>query len=647
VRSTELWKDVDVIDSWEGVPPECWHAFYVRVTAEESVKADLSIPNQIARAHEIAAERKWTHYRIYIERRQVSAELWIEKRPALRRMLEDVAAGRIIAICARHLDRLWRNNDIQTRLLTLLKPHRVEVWDFTKQHEYKSAHGHFTLQVLGAASELEVKLTAERIREMKRGKARKGKTGGGPPPFGYTSQSRRMHDLIAGGSTQDEAYRQACLDYPIGKTWYVDEREAEIVRLVFEMYVTRTPRWGARRIAQHLNAHGYKTRNGHIWFSTCVRRMINNPVYAGFTTFDEAAYADKLPSSLPRRKQERFPGEHPTLVSVEVWEKAQEIMTTENKIKRVRSASREVFSLSGIVSCPKCGSRMIGKHSSSTTRRYYMCSLRHGAGVAQCDFPLIDAAALQRGVWGWLHELLSSPALVVEHLERMRKRLAAEVPDVSRQLAANERRQAETRAAMSKYFALFEQSADAERDAALLERVRELRDELKGLEAAHADLQAKAAPLPQHAISTEHVARYLAKLRARVDERSEVQRAVFHEFRRTHDLRIRALSPEEYAVSISLRARDLLPGGASPDDRLVAVVTPERSRRGGAGPYGGPRPSEGSVGAGSSQGSVGAGSPHDAPAHGCIVRIQHELRSSYLPSRSHWNWTLICPFSST
>jgi DNA invertase Pin-like site-specific DNA recombinase len=635
---------MDTIDSWTGAPPERWHAFYVRVTQEESVKVDLSIPNQIARSREIAGERNWTHYRIYVEPRHVSAELWVEKRPALRHMLEDVAAGRVTAICARHLDRLWRNNDIQTRLLALLKPHRVEVWDFTKQHEYKSAHGHFTLQVLGAASELEVKLTAERIREMKRGKAHKGKTGGGPPPFGYTSQSRRMHDLIAGGTTEDDAYRQACLDYPIGKTWYIDEREAEIVRLALDLYVTR--RWGARRIAVHLNANGYKTRNGHVWFATCVRRMINNPVYAGFTTFDETAYADKLPSSLPRRKQERFRGEHPALVSVEVWEKAQQIMTTENKIKRVRAASHEVFSLSGLVTCPKCGSRMIGKHSSSTTRRYYMCSLRHGAGVAQCDFPLIDAAALQRGVWGWLHEILSSPTLVAEHLERMRKKLAADVPDVSRQLAANERRQSETRAAMSKYFACFEQSADPERDAALLERVRELRDELKGLDAAHADLQAKAAPLPQHAISTEHVARYLAKLRARVDERSEVQRTVFHEFRRTHDLRVRALSPEEYAVSISLRARDLLPGDASADERLVAVVTPERSRRGGAGPYGGPSRSEGSVGAGSSQGSVGAGSPHPAPAHAWATRTQHELCSSFFPTRSHGNCTFTRPCSS-
>src|SRR5262249_58502380 len=91
-------------------------------------------------------------------------------------------AGRIMGVWARHTDRLWRNNQIQSQVLGVLRPARVELWDFTHQYDYRSAHGRFSLQVLGAASELEVNLTAERIREMKRGKAMKGRTGGGPPP---------------------------------------------------------------------------------------------------------------------------------------------------------------------------------------------------------------------------------------------------------------------------------------------------------------------------------------------------------------------------------------------------------------------------------------------------------------------------------
>jgi site-specific DNA recombinase len=620
MATADRMKDVEVIESWEGAPPERWHAFYVRVTAEESLKTDLSIPNQIARAREIAVARGWTDYRIYVERRHVKGEWWTDKRPALRLMLEAVGAGRVPAVCARHLDRLWRNNDIQRRLLAFLKPHRVEVWDFIQRHEYKGAHAHFSLQVLGAVSELEVKVTGERIREMKRGKAHKGKTSGGPPPFGYTSQSRRRSELVASGISEDEAYRQACLNFPVGKTWYIDEREAEIVRLVYDLYAGPAERWGSRRIARHLNTRGLKTRNGLFWFATAISHMINNPAYAGYTTFDEAAYADKLPSSQPRREQERFRGEHPALVSEELWAAAQQIKKTENVFKRARGTSGEVFSLTGLLNCPKCGHRMVGKNSSPSTHRYYVCCLRRDSGVDQCDFPLIDAKALQRGVWNYLHEILSSPAFVIEHLERLRKKLAVEVPDVSRQLSAVEKRQAETRAAMAKYFALFERSSDAVGDTTLLDRVRELREELKGLELACTELQAKAAPLSQQEVSTEHVTRYLAALRGRVDERPDVQRTVFQEFRRLHDLRVRALSAQEFAVSISLRARELLQGDAAVDERLVGVVAapppapvPTRGRRSGAGPYGA---SAGSAEEGASLGPVERGYPTPRPTRG-------------------------------
>jgi DNA invertase Pin-like site-specific DNA recombinase len=249
------------LQSWgESAVPARWWAFYVRVTREESVTADLSIPNQIARAKEIAATRGWHDYKLYVEPRHVSAELWIDKRPALNELLDDVAAGHISGVCARHTDRLWRNNDIQARLLHALRLQGVELWDFTNKYDYKSAHGRFSLQVLGAASELEVNLTAERIREMKRGKAAKGKTGGGPPPFGYTSQSRRIHELEEAGHPRDEAYRRACLEFPIGKCWYIDEREAEMVRLIFELYTSPRYRYGCKRIVRHLNERGYKTR---------------------------------------------------------------------------------------------------------------------------------------------------------------------------------------------------------------------------------------------------------------------------------------------------------------------------------------------------------------------------------------------------
>jgi site-specific DNA recombinase len=575
------------IKSWSGETPDRFHAFYVRVTGRESLQKDLSIPNQIQRSHEIAALRGWTDYCIYVEPKNVSAELWTDKRPAMARLVDDLSAGRIIGVCARHHERLWRGTEIQTKLLTLMRANRASLWDFSGAIEFKSAHQRFTIQILGAASELEVKLTGERIREMKRGKAHQGKSGGGPPKFGYTSQSRRTLELKAAGCSEDEAYRQACLAMPVGRIWYIDERESEVVILIYRLYTAPEFGYGFMRIASYLNERGVKTRTGVPWQAPTVRKIISSPLYAGFTTFDEAAYADKVPSERPRDQQERFQGEHPPLVSLEVWERAQHVRQNENRVKRVRTGAKSnfVFSLSTVVRCPRCGSHMVSKWSSQSPRRYYMCGRRRQGGPKACDFALINATALQQEVWSWLHRLLSSPELVMEYVEKLRARLAGEVPEVAGRLAALERRQGEIRAAVKKYFTLIEQSDDRERDAMLVERVRELRAELQPVEAEVAELRTKMAPVAsQRTIGVEQVRKYLQGLRTRVDERPELQRAIVLAFRRDHDLRVRAVSQHEFIVSIALRQEDFPAAserGSAVIDRLVTTaVTPRTAPRG-------------------------------------------------------------------
>jgi hypothetical protein len=116
----------------------------------------------------------------------------------------------------------------------------------------------------------------------------------------------------------------------------MDEKEAAVVRLIFELYSSPEYRFGCKRIAQHLNAHGYKTRNGLAWLSAYVIKIINNPVYAGFTTYDEASYENRTPSKAPRYKQKLFTGEHPALIDAELWERVQAIKATENTVKRVK-----------------------------------------------------------------------------------------------------------------------------------------------------------------------------------------------------------------------------------------------------------------------------------------------------------------------
>ncbi|MDI3291944.1 recombinase family protein [Polyangium sp. 15x6] len=570
----------ETLQSWEegSKPPERWWAFYIRVTREESVKTDLSIPNQCSRARELASLRRWSDYRIYVEPKHVTAEVWADKRPALKRLLDDIAAGRILGVCARHTDRFWRNNEIQARFLKVLREAGVELWDFNNRYDYKSAHGRFSLQVLGAASELEVNLTGERIREMRRGKAIKGKVGGGPPPFGYTSQSRRIKELVAAGLSEDEAYRKACLEYPIGKCWYIDEKEAATVRLIFELYTSANYRYGNRRICQHLIRHGYRTREGYDFRASTIVRTLNNPVYAGFTAFDEVSYEERIPSRLPRHQQTRYKGEHPALISTETWEKAQQIKTEENASKRTRTKSRQQFALTGIMRCPSCGGRIQGKLSSREKRRYYICTRRAQVGLDVCSLPMIRGDELEQATWNWLHEVLSSPAFVMEHVARLQKKLEGEVPAAQRKLATLKRRRDTVKASIEKYFKVFEGSRDGTPDASILDRVRELRAELRTVEGEIEQIEAQASPAPCK-VSAEQVRKYLAKLKARVVEGDGANlRSLFHEFRREHGLDIRPVTNTEFTVALALPVGEMGEGGKT---RQVVSALGRRGSRGG------------------------------------------------------------------
>lgn len=57
--------------------------------------------------------------------------------------------------------------------------------------------------------------------------------------------------------------------------------EAEVIKKIFEL---KAEGFGGRKIANELNALGYKTRNNKDWLSNAINRIIKNPIYTGLTT---------------------------------------------------------------------------------------------------------------------------------------------------------------------------------------------------------------------------------------------------------------------------------------------------------------------------------------------------------------------------
>jgi len=132
------------------------------------------------------------------------------ERPALLRLLADVAAGRINVIVVYKVDRLTRSLADFARIVETLDGQGASFVSITQQFNTTTSMGRLTLNVLLSFAQFEREVTGERIRDKVAASRQKGMWMGGTIPLGYDVRDREL---------------------------VVNEAEAITVREVFEAYV--------------------------------------------------------------------------------------------------------------------------------------------------------------------------------------------------------------------------------------------------------------------------------------------------------------------------------------------------------------------------------------------------------------------------
>ena len=149
------------------------------------------------------------------------------ERPALQRLLADIAAGKIDVVVVYKIDRLTRSLADFARIVELFDQHAVSFVSVTQAFNTTTSMGRLTLNVLLSFAQFEREVTGERIRDKIAASKARGMWMGGNLPLGY--------DLPATG-------RRALV---------VNPDEAETVRTIFASYlelgsVHALERWLAR-----------------------------------------------------------------------------------------------------------------------------------------------------------------------------------------------------------------------------------------------------------------------------------------------------------------------------------------------------------------------------------------------------------------
>ena len=114
------------------------------------------------------------------------------ERPALKRLLEDVEAGKINVIVVYKVDRLTRSLADFAKIVEALDAKRVSFVSVTQQFNTTSSMGRLTLNVLLSFAQFEREVTGERIRDKIAASKKKGMWMGGLVPLGYDLEGRKL-----------------------------------------------------------------------------------------------------------------------------------------------------------------------------------------------------------------------------------------------------------------------------------------------------------------------------------------------------------------------------------------------------------------------------------------------------------------------
>ena len=114
------------------------------------------------------------------------------ERPALQRLLADIAAGRVDTVVVYKIDRLTRSLADFAKIVEILDQRSASFVSVTQQFNTTTSMGRLTLNVLLSFAQFEREVIGERIRDKIAASKRKGMWMGGVPPLGYRVEDRKL-----------------------------------------------------------------------------------------------------------------------------------------------------------------------------------------------------------------------------------------------------------------------------------------------------------------------------------------------------------------------------------------------------------------------------------------------------------------------
>lgn len=282
------------------------------------------------------------------------------ERPALRRLLADVAAGRIDTIVVYKVDRLTRSLFDFAKLVETFDKAGTSFVSVTQSFNTTTSMGRLTLNMLLSFAQFEREVTAERIRDKITASKARGMWMGGIPPLGYA---------------------------PNGRSLSVVEEHAAVIRDLFSRHqrLGSVPRLEAELLAERITVPRRTTVTGRPLGGGSFSRgqlyqILKNVIYTG-----RIAHRGVI-----------HPGQHDAIVDEATFDAARALLSGNIRGERICTRAANPSLLAGRI-VDAAGEPLLATHAvkGKVRHRYYTSqALRRGPGETGMRLPAREIEGL-------------------------------------------------------------------------------------------------------------------------------------------------------------------------------------------------------------------------------------------------------------
>ncbi len=304
------------------------------------------------------------------------------ERPALKRLLEDIAARRVDTVVVYKVDRLTRSLADFAKIVEQFDRQGISFVSVTQQFNTTTSMGRLTLNVLLSFAQFEREVTGERIRDKIAASKRKGMWMGGVVPLGYELRDRQL---------------------------VIQAQETERVQQIFRAYLEQGC---VSKLRTYLEEQGIRSKQrvsrdgrasgGAVFSRGALYQMLQNRIYRGEIT----------------HKGKSFPGQQPAIIDQELWDRVQARLKANLQGSRNRPRGTEKSMLAGLLFDGE-GHRFTPTHANKNGKRYrYYCSraLLKKNGEKTARPARMPPQEIEELVLSELNRLLQSPQQLLDLL---------------------------------------------------------------------------------------------------------------------------------------------------------------------------------------------------------------------------------------